>query len=468
MADHAPATGAPVGAGAGEVVRVRFAGGGVATGQLSWGQLELWQAMRRKHTWLPIGAALPLPTGTTVADAVADLRFVMSRYPSMRTRLRLDLDGPRQVVAGSGETRLEIVDAPRDADPAQVAEQVRARYFGLAHDFVTDWPLRMAVVRHHGQLTHRVWVFCHLATDGTGARVILEDLADRGPPGRRAGPAGPAPLEQVRWQRSPAGHRQTGKSLRYWEKVLRGVPARRFPDRAGTPHPRYWRGVLDSPATDLAIRAVSARTGIEQTSVLLAMFVVAVARVTGSNPVVVQLTVSNRFRPGLARTVSPVIQMGLCVVDVTDATVDEMVVRTRFRAMTAYKHAYQDPVRLDELLARVNRERGEEVDIGCYFNDSRLRPRDRAGPPPTPAQVRAALPRTTFRWLQQQDHRPYDPLFVTVEDVPDTAEIEVATDLHRLPPADAQACVRGIEEVAVAAALDPAARTRVPAPGGVR
>ena len=440
----------------------RFAGGGAGAGELTWSQRELWDGMRLKRTWLPIGAAMRLPAGSTVEGALAELRFLMSRYPSLRTRLRLDPDGPRQVVAAAGETRLEIVDAPDDADPAAVAEQVRKRYFNGNHDVVTDWPLRMAVIRHRGALTHRVWVFCHLATDGTGIQLMLQDLGARpGPDGNGA----PAPLEQVRWQRSPAGQRRSEAGLRHWEAILRRLPARRFPPRPATPGPRYRLALLDSPATLLAARVIAARTGVEVASVLLAAYAVALARVTGINPVVVQPTVSNRFRPGLARTVSPIIQFGLCVLALPAGTVDEAVGYTRHRAIAAYKYAYHDPVRRAELVARVGRERAEELDLSCYFNDSRLQPA-LAGPPPTSAQLRAALPASRFQWLQQQDHRPFDRLFVTLENVPDSAEIEVAADLHHLAPGDLEGCVRGMEEVAVAAALDPATRTQVPAARG--
>jgi hypothetical protein len=468
MADPAPAqTGLP-GAAGGTELPVRFAGPGAGSGALTWGQRELWQTMRWKRTWLPIGTVLPLPAGTTLAQAVADLRFVMGRYPSLRTRLRFDpddqggpedTDGPVQVVADSGQTRLEVVDAPAGADPAEVAEQVRQRYFGRAYDFAAEWPLRMAVIRHRGALTHRVWVFCHLATDGTGARVILQDLAARDRPD--AGAGRPAPLEQVRWQRSPAGRRQSEAALRRWETMLRRLPARRFPERTAGTGPRYWLGLLDSPATALAARVIAARTGVEVASVFLAVFAVALARVTGINPVVIRPTVSNRFRPGLARTVSPIIQNGLCVIDVPDGTVDQAVAHTRCRALAGYKYAYHDPVRLAELVARIARERGERVDLGCLFNDSRLRPADPAAPLPGPAQLRAALSRSRFRWLQQQDHRPFDPLFVTIEDVPGTAEVEVATDAHHLSPAAAAGCLHRMEEVAVAAALYPATRTGV-------
>jgi hypothetical protein len=246
--------------------------------------------------------------------------------------------------------------------------------------------------------------------------------------------------------------------------VLREAPARRFPARAGTPYPRYWQAAFDSPATELATRVLSARTGVELASVLLGCFAVALARVTGANPVLCQTNVSNRFRPGLARTVSPIIQNGLFWCELPDGTVDEAVALTRRRAITAYKYAYYHPDRRDELIARLGAERGEPVDLGCMYNDRRLKPRDMSGPPPAPEQIRAAVPRGGFEWKHQQDEIEFYKLAVVVNDVPDTFEAAVTCDVHYVSPELVEACLRELEAVAVAAALDPATRTRVPRP----
>jgi hypothetical protein len=446
-------------------VPVRFAGSGAGVGELSWGQRELWHAIHMRRTWLPVGGVFPLPTGTLLEDVLADLRFVMSRYPAMRTRLRFDPDRPDrplQVVHASGGIPLEIVDVDQAEDPSAVADQVGAHYCRNDYDFSCEWPVRTGVIRHRGALTHRVWVMCHLVTDGFGSRVIIEDREARAR-GLAPGGAGLPPLEQARWQGSPAGQRQCASALRYWEKMLRAVSARRFPAYAGTHRPRYREARFVSRAMFLAVRTICARTGVESASVLLTTFAVALARMTGINPLVVLLVVNNRFRPGLARTVSPLIQPGLCVVDLPDTTVIDAVARIRSRALVAYKHAYHDPPQREELIERVKVERGEEVDLECAFNDRRLTHRLDAGPAPAPEQVRAALPDTVFEWTQQQDERPYDKLYVYVDDVPETIQLTVVTDTHYLAPGDVENCVRTMEQVAVEAALDPAARTGIPA-----
>jgi condensation domain-containing protein len=440
----------------GERIPVRFEGHGTGSGGLSWGQREIWQEIRNKDWWLPIGVVLPLPADTTVEQAVNDLRFVMAGYPSMRTRLNFSNGDPLQVVAGSGETALEVVDTGGD-DPGTVANLVWRRYWRQPYDFTEDWPLRMAVIRHGGVLTHRVWIMCHLATDGGGGRVVIDELAGRDLSGSRA--ALPS-IEQARWQRSPAGRRVSDVALGYWRRSLDRVPVRQ--PRAAGAGPRYWQGRLESPAMHLAALAIAARTGTGVSSVLLALFAVARARVTGTNPVAVQVTVGNRFRPGLARSVSPLMQNGLCVIDVPDGSVDQAVEHTRRRVMAAYKHGYYDPRQRDELIASVTETRSAELDIGCHFNDRRLKPRDESGPPPTAEQVRAALPESTFTWQYKQDKLVFDQHYFNVEDIPDRIMVTVTLDAHYVLPESAAECLREMESVAVAAALDPAAPTRVP------
>ena len=122
------------------------------------------------------------------------------------------------------------------------------------------------------------------------------------------------------------------------------------------------------------------------------------ARLTGRNPSVAQLVVSNRFRPGCGDSVSQLAQLSLCVIDVADTTFDEVVRRAWNAATQAYMHGYYDPLALTDLLTRLSAERGE-IDISIIVNDRRTQ----NGPPPlgdapTPEQVAAARPLSTTWW----------------------------------------------------------------------
>jgi hypothetical protein len=442
-----------------ERVLVPFEGRGSGVGELTWGQLGIWRAIRQQRCSMGVGGPLPLPPGATVAGVADGLRFVMGRHQSLRTRLVFDDDGhTRQAVAGEGEVPLEVVDAADDDDPAAVAADLRTRYHDTEFDYANEWPVRMAVVRHRGALTHVVALYCHLALDGGGADALIADLVNMvtGDPVTAA-----QPLELTDWQRGPAGRRHTDRTLRHWAGLLRDIPARRFAPAADRRTPRYREARFTSRATYLAVQAIAARTALDTSAVLLAAYAVALARVTGQNPVVTQLAVGNRFRPVLADVVSTVVQNGLSVIDVADITFEEAAVRAWQSALGAYRNAYYDPIRHDELLADLGRAQGEDIDIGCIFNDRRTGARrDVTDPPPTAHDIRDALPLSSLHWRQQTE-RTGERFFCHVNDVPDTTEIWVPVDSHLLSPDDTEAFLREVETVAVAAALDPHAATGI-------
>ena len=335
---------------ASERLLVPFAGAGAGEDEMSWGQWEIWLAMSDQESALAIGGARPLTGGETVESVAAELSWLVSRYQSMRTRLRLDASGrPRQVVSDAGEIALEIFDVTDVDDAAAVATAVHAQYELTPFDYTSDWPVRMAVIRQHGTLTHMAVVMCHLTADGSGAAVMLREVLAR----PTAPVAGMQSLEQARWQRSEAGRRQNRMAVRYWAGLLRTIPARRL-SGAGDPRvPRHWQAQLSSPATLLAVRSICAQTRADSSPVLLAMFAVALARLNGVNPVVTRPIVSNRFRAGLADVVCMLAQNGLVALDVADVTLDEAILRAQRGAMTAYKHAYFDPEEMAALIAAV-------------------------------------------------------------------------------------------------------------------
>jgi hypothetical protein len=426
---------------------VPFQGAASGAEELTWGQREIWTAMVTQQSWLPIFFIQPLEPATTVDDVVAELRSCMQRYDSMRTRLEFGPGGePRQVVAGAGETVLEVFEAG-DADPAGVAADVQEQYRTGDHDFVHDWPARIAVVLRHGTPTHLVSVYCHLVMDAHARTAMLRDPSDRDAARGEA----MRPTQLARWERGDAARRLSAASMAHWERQLRQIPARRFAPSADPRNPRYWEAVFRSRALHLALQVLAPRAAAA-TAPLLAVFAVALARVTGSNPVVAQVVVSNRFHAHLADVFAPVNQTGLWVLDVDGTTVAEALGRSRRRAMSTYKHAYYDPRERAGLIARVSRERGEELDLNCFFNDRRMNPP--TGEVPEAADVEAAAGTSTFGWRTRTD-KPSERLFVNVEESAHDVHLTAWIDTHYLAPADLEAVLREMEVVAVAAALDP-------------
>jgi hypothetical protein len=439
-------------------VIVQFEGDGSGVAELSWGQQEILSVIQDKADSLPMGGARALPPGLTVADVAAGLSFIMSRHQALRTRLRLSQGGrAQQVVHASGEIALEVVDSG-DGDPGEVAAAVAAGYRGLAFDLGHEWPLRMAVITRRGAATHLAEMVCHIALDAFG-QVALQDDFDR-----RAERTGPViamqPLEQARRQRSPAGRRASEASLRYFERLTASVPDRQFRPSADPRQPRFWQVTLKSKAGDQAVRILAARLGLSTSPVLLAAFAVALSHLTSTQRVALHLVVSNRFRPGFAGSVSPVMQSCLCVLEVADASFDKVIRRAWQSALGAYKHAYFDPADKRELCERLAAERGAEPDWDVIFNDRRVRSRDLAGSasgdgddaPGRAASLRHDLAKTTLTWGQRNDI-PAQKVFLNICDAPGTLCVELWADSHFVSPAEMAGLLRRMERVLVDAAL---------------
>jgi len=441
-----------------EGIVVPFEGPGAGVGGLTWGQLKVWELMREAGTSMSMGGAVPVTDGRTVEDLAAELGFFMCRYGSMRARIRTGADGGLvQEVAGSGETTLGIVDVADEDDPDEAAEDLAARWQETIFDYAGEWPIRMAAIRHRGAATHVVVMIPHVATDGGGISVMLEELAERDPVTKE--PKNPesaiGPLELAAQQRTPSGQRQSETSLRHWERLLRAAEPRRFGPHVDRGEPRYQQAIFVSRALDLASRAVAARVGTSASSVVLAAYAVAVARLTGINPMLIQVVVSNRFRPGLADVSHPLSVSGLLLVDVADATFDEVVDRTQRASTHCSKYAYYDPAQLDELRARIDQERGAEVDISCVFNERRLDISiEPGGPVPPREELEAALTDSVLRWGKPFT-RFVEKLMIQVGGAPDAVEVLTQLDTHYVSREEAEALVLDMESLVVKAACDP-------------
>jgi len=458
-----------------EQILVPFEGDGAGAGELSWGQRNIWIPIRRHHSSLPIGAPRKLAAGVTIDDVAAQLRRLVSRHQALRTRVEFDPAADRdarQVLSSSGELPVEIVDsAIAGHDPAQAAEVVRHRFRETEFDYPREWPLRCAVITHQDVPSYLVPVFCHMSMDGLGMLAMMMDLlrlgedrigmaahlAGRGiaPSVNSHGSPGTPPLEQARWQASPDGQRVSDRALRHWERLMSSVPARRVAGGADPREPRHWIAASQSRAAYLAVQAIAGRLQVRTATVLFAAYAVGFAQAVGGNPVLAQLMLSNRLRPGLADVVSPVAQPGLAVIDVADTTFDQ-VVRACWRAtMTASRYSYYDPYGQQALIDAMTELRGEQMEVRCFFNDRRIQiGREEIGPPPEPDELAEALTRTTLTW--QASGQADEPFFLNVENVPDTIAWSVYFDTGYVSPGRVESFLREMESILVRAAFEPA------------
>lgn len=452
-------------------VVVQFAGAGAGIQPLTWGQKAILQDMQDSGNQFSMGGRYELPEGSSVEDAAARLSALMGRHASLRMRLRTDGAGrPCQEVAGSGHIGLDILAIPDDTDRAGVARcaaDLMETWPLTRFDFHSDWPLRMAVLKHRGACAYLVWGLSHLAADGGGHLLLAADL--------RAGGAGGPRRTQLTDiaanEQTPQLRQLSSRTMRYWESQLRHIPAQTFGEPAspqGQAGPRYRQARFSSSAAHLAMLAIAKRTGTDASRVTLALIAMAMARATGVRPLTLKVMVNNRFRPGLADVIAPIAQNSVVTIDVADCTVDEVVARARGSALTAGMRAYYDPDDLREVMARLDAERGYPASVTCRVNDQRamiMRAEETADHGEvTPEQVEDELTETSLTWLGRRDNM-HEQANILIENRPGVVSLHMMWDRWSLADRQVEALLRGVEEVAVEAAFDPAAPTKVlPAP----
>jgi hypothetical protein len=447
---------------------VEFAGEGSGVETLSWGQQAVWRGIEVRGAPIILRGVYPAPDGKTVNDLAADLGRLVSRHQSLRTVFRPGGDDQlKQVVMSSGETALEVVEAG-DADPRETADKLADGYEFGDRDYAHELPVRAGVVCVRGVPAYEVLGICHMSVDGFGTNVIEKELGMRGPEAA-AQALGPVtempPLEQAAWQIAQPGQRQNAAAERYWDRVLRLMPEHWFPVPAEAPSQRYGETQLSSPAAYLASRVIAARLETDTRPVVLAAFAVALARISGVNPVVPRLFVNNRFRPRFADTVSAIAQTCLCAVDVAGVTFDEAVRRSIRAVVATYKNAYFKPVKIREVLARVGDEIGGTPDVGFLLNDRR-ETQAVTGPLASPEEISAARPQSTVRQVYK-DGGPLDQCHITVVEPAGAVGALGSLDLTGYFDTGYMArdtmtvVLRTVEEILVAAGIDPLARTGV-------
>jgi hypothetical protein len=352
-----------------------------------------------------------------------------------------------------------------------LAGQLEQDFHNRPWQLERDWPIRAAVVTVDGRVSHFVLVYLHLAIDGGGTDALSADLAARDPvTGEPAGPVTAIqPLELARRQAEPAAQRQSAAAMRYLERVLRSVDPKLLgePRRDG---PLSYRPVrYRTPATLLAVQRIAAEQRVPASAALSAVYAVALGRLLGRGDIWTMMLVSNRFRPGLAGTVGLIVQSSPFQIDVAGVSLATAVARARGTMLHTYKNAYYDGRHRDQVLDRVQRERGVLIDTGCYFNDRRVeRPPDGL-PPAGDDRLRAALAESA--WVPEPGRPPRNVLQVNVLDAPvadkgrpaDALDLLITWDTRYFELAEIQRLATGIESVAVQAAISPDAPTGIPA-----
>ncbi len=435
-------------------IRVEFQGDS-GEGPLTWGQRAIWAVF----AWLPPDDAslnlvevCPIAPGRELTDVAAAVRTVVERHASLRTTVRREPTGPRQVVRGRGSITIEVIEADA-ADLPQIERRLAAAPFDHGRDLL----VRVAVRLEHGRPREVVLAVSHFAADGWSMRILGADLTDL-LAGRRLPARSAQPLSRARWEDGPIARRRQQRAFEHWRRGAAELPPIWMTglDRDDTITGRW--AELDSPALAAAVRHLSAIHRLTTGMTLQSLVSLILAIRQDETETGLRCIVATRSQPEFAQLVAAFNQNALLRLTVTDEDQAAFFRRARTAALVALATTECEPDEMEDLVTATARDRGIEAGGFCFYNDvrpdaARVTPAAGAAPPSPD------LDRTVLRPLADDGRQKDAKFFLFVYELDSTAILRLCAD----PRFDgAPAFLRDLERAAVAMSTDGAG------PGQVR
>ncbi|GIH02956.1 hypothetical protein Rhe02_10230 [Rhizocola hellebori] len=434
-----------------------FRGDRAVSAPLTWGQYAIWKAI---VALAPGDAVLnqqrlltvPNRAECAVADAAGAIGALISRHESLRTRIRDDKGELRQEVASAGRLPLTVVDCDR-LDVFATADALVHQLAQPRFDYAAGWPLRVGLVVADGRVRHIALVASHAAMDAYAADVVLRELRVLLLRGGIAAAPELQPVDLAQRERE-SGARLTDRAIAYWLDRYAGLPASMFEPVGPAESPRYQKASLISAAAEAAVRICAARHQTSTSTVLLTATAGLMAAWTGHRSCGLLTISGNRLQPGHQGLVAPTNQLGLVALQVEPReSFAQLLPRAWQAALQGYRHAYCDPVALNEALEAAGRSHGAEMQPHCLFNDVRQSAdTDLAGVVPDKSLVIATRGDSTLTWPERFERFNWR-FFLEVQNAPGALNLRLAADTECLPSAEVERFLRAMDRLLVDAAL---------------
>lgn len=309
-------------------------------GPLSYGQLYLLRDIEHlpRERWHEANAwsRWSLATGVATERVRQALRSLATRCPSLRTTYDLsDPARPRQRITTDDDVEITATEPGTGEDAtARVAEAINQPF-----DLRARPAWRAHVLTERGHATEVFLVRHHIVADGPSDTVLEKEfrtfLSDQSTTRAMTGP-----LDLALWQRSPEQQLAWAAAVEHRDRAFATAGSHGFPgvDPART---GALQCVLQSSAAHAHARELAAGTRTSVSSVVLAVYTLAVAQVTGLERLVAESECSNRFDPRWREVVSSMVQPVAIPVTAVDDLADH-VTRVHRAAMTAYRRGMYD------------------------------------------------------------------------------------------------------------------------------
>ena len=319
----------------------------------SYAQERVWLANQLDPDSPVYNVSLPetLPAGTTVEQATGALGQVVARHEALRTHLRAEGDALVQVVTSAGPVTLEVLDrtdvpeGDRQATSFAIAEEQARTAIPL--DQAPLW--RAKLVRFAGDRLVLLFVAHHAVFDSHSILVLRNEVMEL----CRAAVDGREPVlpaleiqyaDYSAWQRDQLAGDALAGQLAFWRERLAGAPAvtglptdRPRPSRPSFAGDEVW---FDMPAGLLdRVGELGRQASATQQMVLLSAYAALLARLSGSDDVVLGLSTGGRDLPELAPLIGMFVNPVALRVDVSgDPTFAELLGRVRDGLLDVMEH----------------------------------------------------------------------------------------------------------------------------------
>ncbi|MGQ4488950.1 condensation domain-containing protein [Streptomyces sp. 372A] len=414
---------------------------------LTWAQATMWEYVQALGTQaralnLPRRRLLRAPRST--GQVLAALAGFVAECDVARTTF--DVIRRTQVIRPAAALPIRVVDS--GGDPAAAAADLASELAGTAFSLDTDLPVRFGLVVDGEEVRSVAVAYSHLVFDAF-SHPLVSGFLERSLEGAAEGT--PHVGDLVRREATDRMRERSDAALSHWSSALSALPPGRgfrLPS-AGS----YTEWALHSREAAVAAQTVATRNRVHTSSVLLAALGAALRSVLADPPAALLLVASNRHHPDLAGFAGIALQIGLHVIPPADreGTVDAYLRSTQDSAIRGYAKARYDTTRWREMLVAMT-ERGTAPDLSFYFNDARMS-RGWDGLEHQAGQLASWRPGDA-NVTAVASHRVRDAtMFAYALDGGPAARIHLVCDDAVIPPPQAEAVLRALEEYLVGRAL---------------
>ncbi|MBR7831776.1 hypothetical protein KDL01_00805 [Actinospica durhamensis] len=423
-----------------------------ADAPLTWAQehmLGLIRALEPLTQPVNLGYHIALREGVSPDEVIAGLDDLMRSHEALRTTYLDTEAGPQQRIANSGSLTVAIVECDEQVGE-KTASAVHAALADRAFDLAAEWPIRVGVVTGGGEPRYLAFALCHLFLDTTGARWInyhLRSLLSHVFAEERA-PRIPNPMRvQAQWESSPTGTRHGSRGVAQHLRTFGAMPQTMLPrPLQEVPAPRYRYLEFTSPALAVAVPFLAAHHDTSPATVLFG----AIAGVSGFVSTLprayLQLTVGNRIEPRVRNAVGMYTQDVPVEVDLTDASVADVIDRATPVVLQAARFGMHPPLELEAARRRIEARRGIHFDLSCWLNFVPMARLARTAERPNASVLAQARADTRWRWVEGTDNST-STYFVFADGNAQAMVLTLIVDCAVLAPQEAVAWVHAIEAV---------------------